>query len=779
MSYELRLKKNFSDNDIKTACQYAASTCFSYSSWRKASILASVFTKRSSCIDFDSNFNGMAAIDVDNRRIKVNYEVAGQVLGNAVPFFLSHLDFFPFLKGRDYWNRWEVFNFDAYAEYFSCYLILHEIGHYLYTVSPDRVREISKDIAMQKHIPFSFIFYCVNVVEDSFIQQRLQLDYPIKDYRDFFFVGTTIVQGPVSVQDFVKHLSEGTKLSIKEKLFYFILRAYNLGDDEVQSMFHDNQMLGWTKDCLDLFDKATTILDKEKRCEFTCNELVPALFDILHEVVKVKKEELMNCVPDSQSLLDDDKLREAEYDENDSPKNQSNSNPDDSFNNENESDSDEGNPESDKPEDEECEEKDCGGESSEGSAEDSSSSSSDSDECSGESDDTEHDEDYERSWGPEEDEEDSSGSDSDSKADSSESKTTHDQDAQSSAAQKTPDGKSLEECLEKMEKDFEREIDQASKELNESIDEGKTRSYNNDVSECISENANELSANDVVDLLNGVEKKEPKSLLDMKKNTDSQNNCSTFSSKAQSLYNTASTLFKRIYNFDTDELSYLDNGELDENIMVDFYTEKSINIFSQKLDLVESKKIKIIFMIDDSGSMDGGRRNNCITVVPPLIHAFEDSGIQCSLYTFGSNCYLLKDFDDPVVLVDNQKSNIRNIMASTYDGCSTDITPALMSLAKRNYPNDDDIVYVLFVFTDGGFDDTNTASALFKYLREEMKFNLFGVTIDQPEGVDNLKYCMFQREDNDYVHDYSTDELLTKLPQDIYTTIVDEFIRKH
>lgn len=765
---ELVLKKDLKLTPDVLQCCLKEISCYStrWSAWRKAQILARVFTKCSS-INYDWNFNGIAAIDVTSKSIRVNPAMMSNVLNSAFEFVVRHIEHFPFLV-KDYYGD-EVFDFEAYVEHFSCFLILHEVGHALYTPSVDQVRKTSAAIAKEKHIPFSFIFYCCNVVEDAFIQQRLQLDYPLKEYRDYFFLGTTIIQGPVSVDSFVKHLDEGTKLSIKEKLFYFILRAYNLGDVDVQSMFNDNQLIGWSKESLDLFDTATTIRDKDVRCDYTCNQLVPVLFDILHEVVKAKKDELYTDGNDS-SLLDEDKLREVEYDEDDDEEKPqpSPSNPDDAFPNEDENDSTDGNPESEKPEDEDGDEKDCGGETEEGSEDEEDGS---------ESSDSETDSDSESN----EDSEEDTDNESEGSSDEMDSETDSSSNSESSAQSKKSQEKSLEDYAQELEDQFNKELEDASNELNESIDEGKERQCSDSITEQIEKNMSKYDVNDIVDALNGVEVHKQKSVADMKSMDDWETYRSSFDASSQSLYNFASTLFKSIYNFDVDEQSYLDNGEIDENIMTDFYTEKSLNIFSQKVELVETRKIKIIFMIDDSGSMCGSRRENCIMVVPPLIHAFEDNDIRCALYSFGSDCHLLKDFDDSAILLDNSKSNITKIMHDVNDSGSTNIVPALMSLAQREYPDKEDEVYVLFVFTDGGFDDTSTASNLFKYLREELKFNLFGVTIDQSYGVESLKYCLFQEdyENNDDVHNYTSEELVTKLPQDIYSTIVDKFILKH
>jgi hypothetical protein len=120
-------------------------------------------------------------------------------------------------------------------------------------------------------------------------------------------------------------------------------------------------------------------------------------------------------------------------------------------------------------------------------------------------------------------------------------------------------------------------------------------------------------------------------------------------------------------------------------------------------------------------------------------------------------------------------------MDRTHVGGSTDITPALLALASRDYTDKDDTIYVLFVLTDGGFDNELTARQCFKYLREQIGFKLFGITIDGSEyDVNRLRNNLYEDTPDckDCVSNYTSSELITKLPEDIYNLIVDKFIRK-
>ena len=845
MSFYLKDPQKYKEQDFAYVKDEIDNVSYSLT---KAEMLANLFTHSNNVV-YNDRFDGLAAIDVVTKRITFNKQNIIQVLAQAFPFIVCNIEHFPSLIAIDeYYSNRKCFNFEEYFSMFACYLVLHEVGHYLYSSAPSVVREKSKGVCASMHIPYSFTYFVNNVVEDSFIQRRLQLDYPVKAYRDVFFLGTTIIQGPFSVINFVQGLKAGNPLPIREKLFYLILRAYNPYDKDVQSMFNNNPLIEWTPEVLALFDKGISILDKELRCEFTCNELVPALFNILHEVVKIKQDELRNCVQDHSSLLDQDKLREAELDEpqdGEQDNDSEDTDDEDEYTEDDASQSSSGNPDSDKPESDDGEEKDCSGESdSDNSADgddlddlDDADDDEDLDDESGETDDVEQDEDYERSWGSDDDEDEddseddsedtddevdedededddiddsdssedsdvdddvdesdggSSDSDSDDEEDDTDSSSSNgdgesdidddesDSESNEDSNGKTPDGKSIEEAAQELEDNFAKELEDASNELNSTLDEKNEREYSDDFVDSLENFAQNVDSNDIVNAVNEIRKTSQKNNKFMSGLNDYRLRSSSFDNDAQRLFNTASSLFKRIYTFDTDDLSYLDSGELDEDLITDFYTEKSINIFKQHRDLVESKKIRVVFMVDDSGSMSGMRSSNCRTVVPALIHSFEESGIQCAFYMFGSSCGLVKDFDDPAVLVNNSVSNILYQMDNTSVGGSTNITPALLSLASRDYEDKDDVVYVLFVLTDGCFDNEETASHVFEYLRTECGFSLFGITIDDRDGRRRLKRDMYQNspEADEFVFDYTTDELITKLPQDIYNTIVDRFIKK-
>ena len=765
---------------------------------KRASLLAGVFMgRKSGCtIKKDTSLTYMAGIDLSDNTIYVNYDRIVENLFASLPFIFKHKDVFDFLFCKNDYD--DVIDIDLLCYYFCCYLMLHEIGHYLYTLPLKEINLDALPIIAQMNLPLSFVKVSHNMVEDSFLQRRLQLDYPVRSYRDVFLLGTTIVQGALAKEDFKCLLTEKPVLSIRDKLFYLILRSYNRNDQEVMSMFNQDDKIGWTDEVLEKFDNAICILDSYDRAHYVNYELIPAMFDVLHEVVKGGGPTTSGS---DESLLDEDKLREVENDEDNS-----------------------GNPNSDKPEDPNGTPSNCSGqqggdssdtdgdeddESSDTDGEDGDESSDfdedeEGDESSGASGDEDDDEDEDESSAggdtdaDDDDDDESSSDNSDGSSDDGSDDNnidTHNgdgvssgsedesssNDSSSSDSDNEPDGSDGNDG-EDEEAKFNQELSDACDELNSSLDESNKEDVRNATEEdlkSLKDNADKVSSQDVSDFLNKIDKKDlldEKSLLS-KASLNSYS--SSLSDRSIDLYNNASTLFKRIYTYDTDDRTYLDSGEIDEDIMVDFFTEKSLNIFKEHKDLVESKRIKVIFLVDDSGSMgENDRRGKCRAIVPPLIQAFEDSGIQCRLYYFGSRVALVKDFEDRSIIA-GKASNVYEAIVRTDVGCSTQVCPALKSLCDYDY--DPEEIYILYTITDGAFDEEDKAGLLYEYLRKERDVNLFGVTIDDSYGKALLLKCMFGNEMNDYldcVGNYTSTELVEKLPQDIYNTILDKFIIK-
>lgn len=98
-------------------------------------------------------------------------------------------------------------------------LVCHEIGHALYTLDPE---ESSKYIKNSK-VPEFFIHFCSNVVEDSYIQNKMKERFKWDLLRDGINTSTALFQGLTTCEEFANK----KEFTAKDKMFYFILRSYN------------------------------------------------------------------------------------------------------------------------------------------------------------------------------------------------------------------------------------------------------------------------------------------------------------------------------------------------------------------------------------------------------------------------------------------------------------------------------------------------------------------------------------------------------------------------
>ena len=98
-------------------------------------------------------------------------------------------------------------------------IVCHEIGHALYTLSPDE----SKAYIQGSKVPEFFLHFCSNVVEDSYIQNKMKERFKWDLLRDGINTSTSLLQGLTTCEEF----SKKDKYSARDKMFYFILRSYN------------------------------------------------------------------------------------------------------------------------------------------------------------------------------------------------------------------------------------------------------------------------------------------------------------------------------------------------------------------------------------------------------------------------------------------------------------------------------------------------------------------------------------------------------------------------
>ena len=176
------------------------------------------------------------------------------------------------------------------------------------------------------------------------------------------------------------------------------------------------------------------------------------------------------------------------------------------------------------------------------------------------------------------------------------------------------------------------------------------------------------------------------------------------SSKAYQLFDSCVTPLSKIFNLENSVTHYLEEGEIDPDTIINWYTEKSIKIFQQNNDLIKNKKIEITFVLDRSYSMEGCRFVNMSEMVSALAHAFEEVGVPTSIYMFDGDSILVKDFKTPVLLDADGRSSIVQLFDEYPPNGSTDPTDAFIDIVRKADLVDSDVASVLIFITDGELD---------------------------------------------------------------------------
>lgn len=180
------------------------------------------------------------------------------------------------------------------------------------------------------------------------------------------------------------------------------------------------------------------------------------------------------------------------------------------------------------------------------------------------------------------------------------------------------------------------------------------------------------------------------------------------SNLAQNLYDNFSENLCKLHNLENTEITRLDQGELDENLITEFYSERNLEIFKERNDVVQNRDIAVTFILDRSGSMGGdqyGRLAVSSSIIAAACHAFDDVGIKTSVFVFDDESVRIKEFDENAVL-NGYSSNIYNKIISMGCGGSTNPTGAFEALVSDpQYTNlDEDTGKILFFLTDGSMD---------------------------------------------------------------------------
>lgn len=153
----------------------------------------------------DETFNGLGCMNHDSRTIIIN---PLYYLATVDPVIDKIYDADP--------NAYDVVNNTLIWGFVG--IVCHEIGHALYTLPAEESRKL-----INLQIPEKFIYFCSNVVEDSFIQDRMKARFKWDLLKDGLDTSTAMFQGHMTCEDF----SKKTEYTLHDKLFYFILRSYN------------------------------------------------------------------------------------------------------------------------------------------------------------------------------------------------------------------------------------------------------------------------------------------------------------------------------------------------------------------------------------------------------------------------------------------------------------------------------------------------------------------------------------------------------------------------
>lgn len=113
---------------------------------------------------------------------------------------------------------------------FTCGLIWHEFGHVKYTPNQTFVEDLAK--AKNIKSPKWWFHWVINVVEDSFIQNKLRQDYPGSFTNECLSYVEAVSQGQETAKEFAKK----DEHDVKMMLFYLVLLAYNRDFEKPESV---------------------------------------------------------------------------------------------------------------------------------------------------------------------------------------------------------------------------------------------------------------------------------------------------------------------------------------------------------------------------------------------------------------------------------------------------------------------------------------------------------------------------------------------------------------
>lgn len=206
--------------------------------------------------------------------------------------------FYSMVQSLDYHKR-----NDFYYK-FACGLALHECLHVKHTPPVSRAEELAKELGIKS--PGWWYLWVINVVDDSFIQNKGRQDYPGAFVNECLTYVETIAQGIHAVEEF----SKKPEHDVKSMLFYLVLLSYN-------RMIEKPDAVKIPEELINEFLSIYYIDNDEERMHHTlqfADKLLEALFDETKQEMKKLKVTITNK-PQPQSNQAGEEINPDDYDE--------------------------------------------------------------------------------------------------------------------------------------------------------------------------------------------------------------------------------------------------------------------------------------------------------------------------------------------------------------------------------------------------------------------------------------------------------------------------------
>lgn len=207
--------------------------------------------------------------------------------------------FYSMIQKLDYRKR-----YDFYYK-FACGLALHECLHVKHTPPVSRAEELAKELGIKS--PMWWYLWVVNIVDDSFIQNKGRQDYPGAFINECLTYVETIAQGIHAVEEF----SKKPEHDVKSMLFYLVLLSYN-------RMIEKPDAVKIPEELINEFLSIYYIDDDEERMRHTlqfADKLLDALFDETKQEMKKKLKITVTNKPQPQSNQPEEDINPDDYDE--------------------------------------------------------------------------------------------------------------------------------------------------------------------------------------------------------------------------------------------------------------------------------------------------------------------------------------------------------------------------------------------------------------------------------------------------------------------------------